>query len=41
VSYADWQRIDAAEQRSGGERGKPREKFTRVAEMLAALDAPG
>ncbi len=37
VSYADWQKIDAAEVRSGEARGKPREKFTRVAEMLAVL----
>ncbi|NIR28744.1 MAG: NADP oxidoreductase [Gammaproteobacteria bacterium] len=38
VSYADWQKIDAAEVRRGAAQGKPREKFTRVAEMLAALD---
>lgn len=37
VSYADWEKIDAAEVQSGEARGKPREKFTRVAEMLAVL----
>ena len=39
VSYADWQRIDAAEMARGKPRGKPREKFTTVAEMLAVLEA--
>ena len=34
VGYADWQRIDAAEQRRGQAAGKPREKFTRLQEML-------
>lgn len=38
VSYADWQKIDAAETARGQEVGKPREKFTRVSEMLALLD---
>ena len=38
VSYADWQKIDAAEVARGKPHGKPREKFTAVAEMLAALD---
>ena len=37
VSYADWQRIDAAEIERGKACGKPREKFTRVEEMLAVL----
>ncbi|MBX7256717.1 MAG: FAD-dependent oxidoreductase [Candidatus Hydrogenedentes bacterium] len=37
VSYADWQRIDAAEIERGKTRGKPREKFTRVEDMLAVL----
>lgn len=36
VSQAQWERIDAAEVRRGEARGKPREKFTAVAEMLAA-----
>ncbi|HEY9842265.1 MAG TPA: FAD-dependent oxidoreductase [Candidatus Obscuribacterales bacterium] len=38
VSYADWQKIDAAEVAKGQEAGKPREKFTRTEEMLALLD---
>jgi ferredoxin--NADP+ reductase len=38
VSYDDWRRIDAAEVERGAEIGKPREKFTRVEEMLAILD---
>ncbi|MFQ5955157.1 MAG: FAD-dependent oxidoreductase [Kiloniellales bacterium] len=37
VSYADWQKIDAAEVGRGAPNGKPREKFTRTEEMLAAL----
>jgi ferredoxin--NADP+ reductase len=37
VSYADWQTIDAAEMRRGEAAGKPREKFTRVEEMLEVL----
>lgn len=41
VSYADWQKIDAAEIARGQEIGKPREKFTRIAEMLAVLDGVG
>jgi ferredoxin--NADP+ reductase len=38
VSYADWERIDAAEVKRGEPKGKPREKFTRTEEMLAVLD---
>ena len=38
VNYADWQKIDAAEVARGKPNGKPREKFTSVAEMLAVLD---
>jgi ferredoxin--NADP+ reductase len=34
VGMADWLRIDAAERRRGEQAGKPREKFTRIAEML-------
>ncbi|MBP2647603.1 MAG: Ferredoxin--NADP(+) reductase [Gemmatimonadetes bacterium] len=37
VSYADWQKLDALEQAAGKPRGAPREKFTRVPEMLAAI----
>lgn len=35
VSFADWQKIDAAEQARGKARGAPREKFTSVSEMLS------
>lgn len=38
VTYADWQKIDAAEIANGQKAGKSREKFTRVSEMLALLD---
>jgi ferredoxin--NADP+ reductase len=38
VSYADWAKIDAAEQSRGAPQGKPREKFVRISEMLAAVD---
>lgn len=38
VSYADWRAIDAAEVARGAAAGKPREKFTRIDEMLAVLD---
>lgn len=37
VSYADWQKIDAAEVRRGEAAGKPREKFTRLSDMLEVL----
>jgi len=37
VSYPEWQKIDAAERARGRDRGKPREKFTRIADMLAAI----
>jgi ferredoxin--NADP+ reductase len=37
VSFADWQKIDAAEIERGKAVGKPREKFTRVEDMLAVL----
>jgi ferredoxin--NADP+ reductase len=40
VSFEDWLRIDSQEVAHGQPRGKPREKFTRVAEMLACLGAP-
>lgn len=38
VSFDDWRRIDAAEVERGRAAGKPREKFTRIDEMLAVLD---
>ena len=37
VTFQDWQTIDAAEIKRGEPKGKPREKFTRVAEMLGAI----
>ena len=39
VSYMDWQKMDAAEIRRGETAGKPREKFTRVKEMLEVLES--
>jgi ferredoxin--NADP+ reductase len=36
VDYAAWQRIDAAEVERGREKGKPREKFVTVEELLTA-----
>ena len=38
VSYDEWTAIDAEEIARGLPRGKPREKFTRVDEMLACLE---
>jgi ferredoxin--NADP+ reductase len=40
LSYADWRCIDAEEQRRGVLRGKPREKITRVSDMLALTASP-
>jgi ferredoxin--NADP+ reductase len=40
VSFADWQRIEAAETGRARE-GSPREKFTRVAEMISEIRSPG
>jgi len=37
VSYEDWKKLDALELANGAAAGRPRVKFTRVAEMLAAL----
>jgi len=39
-TYADWQRLDAIEVARGQALGRPRLKFTRLDEMLAALRAP-
>jgi len=36
-SYADWRRLDELEVARGRPLGRPRVKFTRVEEMLAAL----
>jgi ferredoxin/flavodoxin---NADP+ reductase len=41
VSYAEWQKIDLAERVRGQLRGKPREKFTLVQEMITAIDGEG
>jgi adrenodoxin-NADP+ reductase len=38
VSWQDWQKIDAVEKARGQSKGKQREKFTRVEDMLAVLD---
>jgi ferredoxin--NADP+ reductase len=40
VSYADWQNIDISERNRGQRKGKPREKFTCVADMIAAVNQP-
>lgn len=37
ITYADWQKLDAQEVERGKAHGAPREKFTSVAAMLAAL----
>jgi adrenodoxin-NADP+ reductase len=37
VSYNDWKKIEAAEFAIGEKLGKPREKFSRIQDMLAAL----
>lgn len=41
VSYADWRRLDALEIARGRSAGRPRVKFTRLEEMLAALSRSG
>jgi adrenodoxin-NADP+ reductase len=38
VSWQDWKKIDAAEKAVGQKKGKEREKFTKVEDMLAVLD---
>lgn len=38
VNFPDWKRIDAREIERGQPAGKPREKFTSVAEMLSVLE---
>ncbi|KAI9880111.1 MAG: NADPH-adrenodoxin reductase [Pleopsidium flavum] len=38
VSWGDWERIDASERERGRRRGKEREKFASVREMLGVLD---
>ncbi len=38
VSWQDWEKIDKAERERGKIKGREREKFTRIADMLAVLD---
>lgn len=38
VNYLQWQKIDAAEVVAGEPKGKPREKFTRIDEMLTVAN---
>lgn len=38
VSWQDWKKIDEAERERGKSKGKQREKFTKIPEMLAVLD---
>jgi adrenodoxin-NADP+ reductase len=38
VELEDWKRIDQVEVRRGEEKGKVREKFTSIGEMLRVLD---
>jgi adrenodoxin-NADP+ reductase len=38
VSWQDWKNIDAVEKAAGQKKGKEREKFTKVEDMLAVLD---
>lgn len=40
VDFAGWKRLDQIEIERGRAAGRPRIKFGRIAEMLAALDAP-
>ena len=37
LSYPEWLKLDTAEVERGKPKGKPREKFTRIEEMLAVL----
>ena len=37
VNWSDWEKIDAAEKKRGKDRGKQREKFTSIKEMLEVL----
>lgn len=38
VSFEDWQRLDTLEIQQGKSQGRPRVKFTRIADMLSALN---
>jgi hypothetical protein len=37
VTFIDWKQIDQIEIAAGKKRGKPREKLTTIAELLAAV----
>lgn len=39
VSYTDWKKIEAAEFAAGEKLGKPREKYTKIEDMLAVLNS--
>ena len=39
VGYGHWSTLNGLEQAAGLANGKPREKFTRIEEMLAALES--
>jgi len=39
TSYGDWLRIDAEERRLGAAQNKPREKLTRISEMLGVIQS--
>jgi hypothetical protein len=39
VSYTDWERINAAEIARGEAAGRPRDKFSDIDEMIAAVGA--
>ncbi len=41
VDWADWRALDEIERSRGSALGRPRVKFTRISEMLAALDGAG
>ena len=38
ISFSDWEKIDHEERERGQAAGKPREKFTKIEEMLAFVD---
>ena len=38
ISFEDWQKIDSAEIERGNKVGKPREKFTKIEEMIVAAN---
>jgi ferredoxin/flavodoxin---NADP+ reductase len=39
IEYADWLKIDLLEKQRGQLKGKPREKFTSISDMIAACEA--